>query len=262
MKADNQIMFKFLELPEAKGLDLDSPETTIKRKNIIHKKKFLFFLYSDFYKKFLQVTERVKGKNLVEIGSGAGFLKDIIPDVILSDTFKLPWLNLVFSAEAIPFKDKSISEFFMLDVLHHIPNPESFFHEAFRCLKPGGRIVMIEPYMSIFGRFIFKYFHYEPCKETDSWNIPKEGPLSGANSALPYIIFKRDRDKFEKKFPQLKIIRITPHTPLLYLLSGGLTMRALVPDFTYKFFKVIEFCLKPISNYFSMFCTIMLEKTK
>lgn len=29
-------------------------------------------------------------------------------------------------------------------VLHHLPQPQSFFNEAFPCLKPGGRIILID----------------------------------------------------------------------------------------------------------------------
>lgn len=50
------------------------------------------------------------------------------------------------------------------------------------------------------------------------------------------------------------------HTPLLYLLSGGLTLRQLVPSFTYLTFKVIEYILSPLDNLLGMFQTIELEK--
>lgn len=45
----------------------------------------------------------------------------------------------------MPFQDKSVSAFMMIDVLHHIKDSRQFFKEMQRCLKPGGKIVMIEP---------------------------------------------------------------------------------------------------------------------
>ena len=50
------------------------------------------------------------------------------------------------------------------------------------------------------------------------------------------------------------------HTPLRYLLSGGLTLRQLVPSFTYPAIKAVEYTLSPVNNLLGMFQTIELEK--
>src|SRR3990172_12660853 len=104
--------------------DLDSPETTIKRINIIKKKKFLYQIYLDFYKTFKRHSQNIPPGKKVEIGSGAGFLKEVIPEVVTSDVMKLPNCDMQFSAEKMPFADNSLSAIYMLNTFHHIKNPE------------------------------------------------------------------------------------------------------------------------------------------
>ena len=70
----------------------------------------------------------------------------------------------------------------------------------------------------------------------------------------------RDREVFEREFADLKIVRIRNHTPLRYLLSGGLTLRQLVPSFSYRLVTVVEWLLSPLSGWLGMFQTIQLEK--
>jgi SAM-dependent methyltransferase len=148
----------------------------------------------------------------------------------------------------------------MIDVLHHIKKPKVFFAEARRCLKSGGKIVMIEPANTLWGRFIYKNFHHEIFDTSAEWEMDKTGPLSDANGAMAWIIFQRDRKLFESEFENLKIRSISFHTPFRYILSGGLTYRQLVPSFTYGFVNFLEICLHPFSKWLGMFETVVLEK--
>ena len=161
----------------------------------------------------------------------------------------------------MPFEKASVDAFFMLDVLHHITEPRAFFREALRCLKVGGRIVMVEPANTLWSRFLYKNFHHEAFDTQAKWELKETGPLSGGNSALTWIIFWRDRNIFESDYPSLRIVRIRNHTHLRYLLSGGLQLRQLVPSFTYPAFKAIEYVLSPLNNLLGIFQTIELEKT-
>ncbi len=252
------------KLPETRCIkDLDDPATTLLHAEIIQKKPFLRKLYVDFYKQLEKVVSNPEEKVLVELGSGAGFIKEVISNAITSDILELPNVDKVFSALEMPFEKASVDAFFMFDVLHHITDPRAFFRGALRCLKIGGRIVMIEPANTLWSRFIYKNFHHELFDSQAKWepdSLQETGPLSHGNGALPWIIFSRDRRIFENEFPSLRIVRMRNHTPLRYLLSGGLTLRQLVPSFTYPAVKAIEYALSPVNNLLGMFQTIELEK--
>jgi len=268
----------WLKLPETMGIeDLDDPATTLLHAEIIQRKPFLKKLYIDFYKQFKKAVSDSENKVLVELGSGGGFIKEVINNVITSDVLELPNVDKVFSALDMPFEEASVDAFFMFNVLHHITEPRAFFREALRCLKVGGRVVMIEPANTLWSRFIYKNFHHEAFDtQAPEWGcrgqakrelgprkagtLQKSGPLSGANGALAWIIFWRDRKIFESEFPSLRIVRMRNHTPLRYLLSGGLTLRQLVPSFSYPAVKAIEYTLSPINDLLCMFQTIELEK--
>jgi SAM-dependent methyltransferase len=252
----------WLKLPQTKCIkDLDDPAITLLHSDIIREKPFLRRLYIDFYKQFEKAVTEPQEKVLVELGSGGGFIKEVIANVITSDILKLPNVDKVFSATNMPFEKTSVDAFFMFDVLHHITDPRAFFAEALRCLKPGGKVIMIEPANTLWSRFIYKNFHHELFDTQAGWQLQKLGPVSHGNGAIPWIIFSRDRQVFEREFPSLRIIRMFNHTPMRYLLSGGFTLRQLVPSFTYPFIKAIEYIMSPLRNYLGMFQTIELEKS-
>jgi len=240
---------------------LDLPETTIKSGEIIKNKKFFKNVYLDFYQIFKSHSKGIPAGKKLELGSGAGFIKDVISDVITSDVIKLPMCDKIVNAEKLPFKDKTLSAIYMLNTFHHIKNPQKALTEFQRTLKKGGKVVMVEPYNSFWGRFIYKNFHYEGFNEKAmEWKINGKGPLSDANNALPWIVFQRDREKFIKLFPNLKITHFQAHTPIRYLLSGGLKKHQFVPSFTYSWIKKLEELLAPLGKQLGMFVTIVLEK--
>lgn len=240
--------------------ELDSPERTNYHKKIIQNKLFLRKLYEEWYNILTSVKPHLPDGKIIELGSGGGFLKEIEPSVICSDILDLPSNDLTFSALEMPFEKNEISAIFMIDTFHHIPDSSIFLNEVNRVLKKDGMLIMIEPANSIWGRFIYKNFHHEPFETKGNWSIPVSGPLSGANGALPWIVFERDHAKFSEQFPQLKLVKIKYHTPFRYLISGGVSYKQLVPDFTYPFFTLADKMLSSVFPQLSMFMTIKLVK--
>ena len=252
----------WLKQPEIKNIkDLDDPSTTLLHGRVLRSKPFLQNLYADFYTQFRNAVKQPEKKVLVELGSGGGFIKMIIPNAITSDVLTGVDVDKVFSATDMPFEDGGVDAFFMFDVLHHINEPRRFFAEAERCLKPGGRIVMIEPANTSWARFVYTNFHHEGFDPKGGWLLSKTGPLSQANGAIPWIIFVRDRAVFEREFPRLKVVSLQNHTPMRYLISGGLTLRQLLPGFMYQAVMAIEWLLSPANNLLGMFMTVIIEKS-
>ena len=54
---------------------------------------------------------------------------------------------LFADAQAIPFQDNSIDTAVMLETLEHIPDPQTVLKEAYRVLKPDGRLVLSMPFL-------------------------------------------------------------------------------------------------------------------
>lgn len=240
--------------------DLDDPNASLAHRDIILKKPFLKKLYNDWYLIFIIKSKEIKNGKYLEIGSGGGFLKDVFPEVITSDILILPNVDLIFTAEEIPFKENELASIVMLNVFHHIPKPHLFLKEAQRTLIKGGKIIMTEPANSSLARFIYKRFHHEPFDEKGQREIKAGNPLSNSNQALPYIYFERDLDLFKKDFPSLKINSIKYHSPFSYIISGGVSRSAMLPFFMYNFVKGIEWLFSPFYKQIGLFCTIEIEK--
>jgi len=242
--------------------DLDDEEAARFHRDIIKKKLFLKKLYLEFYNIFKENTKNIPAGLKIELGSGGGFLKEVIPDVITTDVIDLSWTDKVISAEKMPFENESVSAFFLLNTLHHIKYPNNFFSEIQRCLKKDGRVVMIEPTNSSFAKFFYKHFHHELFDEKKvEWVIEGEERLTDANVALPWIIFIRDKQKFQKKYADLKILKVNKHTPFRYVLSGGVSAKQLVPSASFSFFTGVENLLSPLNQHIGLSMTIILEKT-
>lgn len=235
-------------------------KTTIDRIDIIKNKYYLFNIYKQYYSEFKRNIRNLPEGKIVELGSGGGFIKEIIPNAITSDIMELENCDLCFSALKMPFKKNSVAAFLMLNVFHHIKDPESALKEMSRCLKKNGKIIMIEPSNSFLSRTIHKFIKIENFDTSLGWKIRGNRPLSDANQALPFIIFNRDRNIFEKKFPNFKIIKNAYHTPLKYVISGGFSFNQLLPDITFNLVTKLEKILKPLNKWFGMFTTIIIKK--
>src|SRR5262249_22097328 len=107
--------------------------------SVWQQKPVLQAIYGDFYDRIIMSC--VPGLT-VEIGGGIGNLKNRLGNVIATDVQFAPWLDCVADAQYLPFKQASISNIVMVDVMHHIEFPVNFFRSASAVLKPGGRIVM------------------------------------------------------------------------------------------------------------------------
>jgi SAM-dependent methyltransferase len=251
---------RLLAHPLTASLRVDDPATTELRKRIIASKPFLKAIYDEWYGMLAQKVPSGEGL-AVELGSGGGYAVQIIPGLVTSDVFVLPGIQLVCNAQAMPFADGVLRAIVMTNVLHHIPKVRLFFAEATRCLRPGGEILMIEPWVTPWSRLIYKKFHEEPFDpDAVDWEFAGTGPLSDANVALPWIVFARDEKRFHEKFPNLRIECVRPFLPFRYLLSGGVAMRSLMPGFTHGAWASVERLMEPQMGRVGMFALVAVRR--
>ncbi|HEX7506697.1 MAG TPA: class I SAM-dependent methyltransferase [Polyangia bacterium] len=172
----------------------------------------------------------------IEIGSGPGFAREFIPELELTDVVQAPWHARRMSAEALALGDRSVGALLLFDVLHHVAAPATFFAEAARVLRPGGRILLCEPYISPVSRWVYRRFHSEPvdmsvdplAAEVQDAAIDKD-PFA-SNQAIPTLVFCRDKGRiFESMFPQLGVLGVECLAGLAYPASGGFSHAPFLP---------------------------------
>jgi len=252
-------LIKFISHPKTRGIHIDDPALTLLRREIIREKAFLKKLYEEWYTKIMNLLD--DKKNVLELGSGGGFMADFIPELITSEVIATKDVEMVVNACQMPFDENQLSAIVMTDVFHHIPDVESFFKEATRVIRNKGKIIMIEPWRSPWSELIYSNLHSEPFEIREGWRLATNiGPLSSANGALPWIVFERDRDKLTSNYPEIKILSIDLMMPFSYLLSGGVSMKSFVPGFLYKFIRLIENQLN--QKRWAMFALIEIEINK
>jgi len=253
-----------LQASELKGLKIGSVEWFSQQRALLKSKPLLKYCYDFWYQTQLQDEASVPKQSqgiVLELGSGASYLKEIRPDVITSDVTPGA-AEMVIDARKLPFSDGSVRAILLTHVFHHIPDVELFLKEADRVLVPGGVISMIEVAHTPFARFFFSNFHHEPYDDrAKDWAFNQTHAMNDSNQALAWNVLFRDRARFEQFHPSLKL-RGPSYLPwFTYLLSGGVTRKALIPMFATPLAIVIEKLVSPLSPLFSIHWHLCLEKS-
>ncbi len=209
------------------------------------------------------IQQALRPGRTLELGGGSGNLTDFLPEAITSDIVYEPWLDAVMDAHAIPFKEESLDNIVLFDVLHHLAAPAVFFQEVERVLRAKGRAVMMEPYVSWLSFPVYRFLHAEGMEwDTDPFldqSSERKEPFEG-NQAVPTLIFQKQKEKFLETCPRLRIIRQETMDLFLYPLSGGFHNPSFAPKFLWRVLEFGEDLLKPFSNYLAFRLFLVLEK--
>ena len=262
-----KLLRQWLYEPSVRGVDVDDNTLLEIHSDILKRKPLLRSAFNTFYRNMSDHCDahfRVEGLE-IELGSGAGFFKSTRPAIITSDVRKSPRIDIELDAQAMPFPDESVRCIYAINVFHHLPDPELFFHELIRVLKPGAGCILIEPHGGPSSAFLHKHLHTDEYYDLSAANwrtCDISGPLSGANQALAHITFTRDRQQFIAKFGnKLEIIhRGYELNALRYLLSGGLNFRQLFPSFLERPLSILEYLGRPLAHYWSLHQIIVIRK--
>ena len=204
-------------------------------------------VYDDFYERIVRAC--LPGTT-IEIGGGIGNLKARLSDVIATDIQFAPWLDCVADAQHLPFAANSAANIVMVDVLHHVEFPAVFFSEAERVLRPGGRIVMVEPAITWGSSLFYRLLHHEPVVTSADPLVvgsrdPKRDPYA-SNQAIPTLIATRDRDRFHLMFPRLRIEQVDWFSLVVYPLTGGFKPWSLISEALARRVLRLERVIEPV----------------
>jgi len=255
-------MLAFLKEPGFDSVPVGSPRYFRLQRELIQRRPLMKYCYDTWYAKLRKAAgeENLRPGLTLELGSGGSLLREVVPGLITSDVVE-GVADRVIDARSLPFASQSLGAIFLTHVFHHIPDAGKFLEEAARVLKPNGVIAMIEVAHTPFARFFFDHFHPEPYDDTARrWEFDQHDSMMDSNQALSWIVFKRDAARFAERFPQF-VVEPTEWLPwFTYLMSGGVTMRNLVPGFLVGPSKLCEWILRPISPLASLHWLIVLRK--
>lgn len=225
----------------APSLD-DDVRATLRSRDLLAANPNLQYWYERLFERMFRHVPDLRGKVILEIGSGASPLKRVIPWAVTSDVMPLGYLDHVFDCHEIdqyaPIPDHSVDIIVLTNVLHHLRDPLLFLQNASAKLRPGGQVIMAEPYFSALSWPIYKVLHHEPVDfsiaEPVLANI--QGPLSSSNQAMPFMIFFSRPDWLERLAHayQLGATQVEHFSVLSYMMTGGISRKLPVPRALYR----------------------------
>jgi len=188
-------------------------------------------LYKDTYESF---TDKIadygfwKGKRILEIGCGLGknFSRFAAGGAVATavdmsiESIKLTKKRLAIfglkgnlclaDAENLPFKDNAFDLIFSWGVLHHTPDTQSAIGEVCRCIKPGGKaIIMLYRKYSLFNlQCVLMYLRRR--KDYSSRDESLAVFTDGVGNPLSKVYSKRDILKMFSAFDDIRISAYEP----------------------------------------------------
>ena len=246
--------------PLTRGMDIDDPRTTHLRREIVRTKPFLRKIYEEWYRDIVAALPPCDGP-VLELGSGAGFLGEFIPGLITSEIFATPRATIVLDAHAMPLRDGSLRAIVMTNVLHHLAAPVPSSPRRAAHQTGWHSMIMIEPWVTAGAMGLHSPTPRAVCPRGLPVGVsPNRPPLGRPTGALPWILFVRDHEQFKRDFPMWELRTIRPIMPFRYLVSGGVSLRSLVPGWTFGAWHTLENCMRPWGHHWAMFAQIVLTR--
>lgn len=222
-------------------------------------------IYGEFHR---MIAEQLrKGEPTLEIGSGFGNLKSVVPDCMTSDLVPSPWIDRIESTYSLSFSNGSLGNIVYFDVFHHLKYPGLALAECARVLGRQGRLIIFDHDFGLLGAMVHAWFHPEPTGwGSDIQWLPTEeidlkNPAYYAATANAYRVFVRRSPQWllqgRDSWKTLETRRICSFR---YVASGGYSGPQLYPDFMYPFLTRLDSVLSRFPAVFSTRLLVVLEK--
>jgi SAM-dependent methyltransferase len=207
-------------------------------RRVWNEKQILPLVYKVWFDALLEAIGG--GKRVLEIGAGPGLLSEYArshrPELhwVATDILEAPWNQVVADGSRLPIISGSMDAVVAFDLIHHLANPAGFFEEASRVLVPGGRIAVIEPWVSPLSFPVYRWLHEEGCRlGIDPWDPfgvahgGEKGAFTGDATVVRQLVRKTPSSRwasFGLGAPEARLIN-----GFAYLLSMGFQPRSLLP---------------------------------
>lgn len=206
---------------------------TLRSRTLLESNENLQYWYERLFERMFRGEPNLADKVILEIGSGSSPLKRVIPWVITSDVMQLDYLDHVFDCHEIDryagIEDQSVDIIVMTNVLHHLRDPLQFLKNARAKLRPGGKVIMAEPYFSALSYPLYKLLHHEPVDFSIRAPVLENisGPLSSSNQAMPQMIFFSRPDWLARlgSVYDLASTHLEYFSSLSYMMTGGISRK-------------------------------------
>lgn len=221
-------------------------------------------VYADFYRLIAQNLSGLPDSRVVELGSGLGNIHEVMPYCIRTDLFPYPWIDQIENAYQLSFEDESVSDLILTDVFHHLKYPGTALAELHRVLRKGGRVLMLEPCMSLLGGVVYGIFHTEPIAVTkkiewsapDGWTPDKMDYYAAQGNATRIFV----KGKYSSELKGWKKVEAIRFSALAYAASGGYSVSQLYPTGMLPVLKGLEKALDLFPALFATRLLVVLEK--
>lgn len=245
------------------GIDLHQ-EFINKNSEHWNRKPLLQILYNDFYRLIAENLSSLPDRKAVELGSGLGNIKEVIPHCLRTDLFPNPWIDQIENAYKLSFADETVTDLIMTDVFHHLKYPGRALQEFYRVLRKGGRVIMLEPYLSGLGLLVYGALHSEPIALTQK--IEWLPPATWSPEDIDYYAAQGNatriftRKNFHSQLTQWRKVETIRLSALAYAASGGYSGPQLYPKSTLLLIKGLEKILDLFPTLFATRLLVILEK--
>lgn len=228
------------------------------------RKPILRRIYREFHEEIASHLSALQPPLVVELGSGIGNIKEVIPHALRTDLFPNPWLDQTENAYSLSFGDETVSDLILFDVFHHLHYPGTAFKEFWRVLRPGGRVLVFDPFISLLGLVVYGLMHKEPIRwwQEIEWYAPAgwdpaQPDYYAAQGNATRVFFSRLTPTLFKNWT---IVTRKRYAAFSYVASGGYSGPQLYPDSWYPRARTLDGLLDNIPVLFATRILAVLEK--
>ncbi len=228
------------------------------------RKPILRTIYHGFHEEIARHLSSLDSPLVVELGSGIGNIKEVIPHALRTDLFPNPWLDQTENAYALSFGDETVSDLILFDVFHHLRYPGTALKEFRRALRPGGRVLVFDPFISLLGLVVYGLLHKESIhwRQEIEWYAPAgwdphQVDYYAAQGNATRVFFSRITPRL---FKDWTIVTRKRYSAFSYVASGGYSGPQLYPDSFYPKMRALDGWLDNISAAFATRILAVIEK--